>query len=181
MDRTESLPRHMADTLDQRLAQADPALQAALSERLSVWRAMQQAHAATASVATPAPATVHGPGSQALAALAALAQARPGTSRPHADAPGPALRAVAPFRQAWAQVNARQRVRQGQRQEPANAGPLNPHKLAQRTLGLVDELSPPYLTRLVHLLDALMWLEQAPVKPTPRAGGAAPKTRAKRQ
>ncbi len=88
---------------------------------------------------------------------------------------------MAPFRQAWAQANARQRVRQGQRQAPANAGPLNPHKLAQRTLALTDELSPPYLTRLVHLLDALMWLEQAAVKPPPRAGGAAPKTKATRR
>lgn len=177
MDRTEHrLTRQVAETLRLRLSDADPVLQTALSARLAVWQARLPTQAAAPGTAPATPPAL-APGSAAprptLAEVARTRHTLPGS--------GVELRAVAPFRQAWARVNARQRVRQGQRQEPVNAGPLNPHKLAQRTLALVDQLSPDYLLRLVHQLDALMWLEQMPVHPAPRAGGATPKTRAKRR
>lgn len=176
MDRTEHrLARQVAETLRLRLSDADPVLQAALSVRLAAWLNRLPTHAMAPGMAPATPsALMQGANSRpTLADVARTRQTPPGA--------GVELRAVAPFRQAWARVSARQRVRQGQRQEPVNAGPLNPHKLAQRTLALVDQLSPDYLLRLVHQLDALMWLEQMPVHPAPRAAGATPKTRAKRR
>lgn len=149
----------VADALHQRLhgqGSADPALQAALAARLQAWLVQLEAQAPTPARRADA----RPPGARrSLADAIALA-------RPAADSAATAateLPGLARFRQTWARVSAHQRVQQGQLQGPANAGPLNPHKLALRTLALMDELSPDYLARMVQQLDTLLWLEQAPV------------------
>ena len=41
---------------------------------------------------------------------------------------------------------------------PQNAGPINPHMLVLRALGLLREISPDYLNRFMVHLDTLLCL-----------------------
>jgi hypothetical protein len=84
------------------------------------------------------------------------------------DATWPPLRSTLRFHQTWGLIHAEAQVEQATQQAPANAGPLNPHRLVLRTLGMMRELSPEYLQQFLSQLDALQWLEQAmpPDKPS---------------
>jgi len=165
-----------ADALWRQLQGADPPLQAALATRLQHWLDRLEAQTPAAACAADAAAlATRRPSAWSRLPLTRLTPAQA------AAAPAPVLRGLAPLRQTWARIQARQRVQQGLQHSPANAGPLNPHKLALRTLALMDELSPDYLARMLHQLDALLWLQQSALSLPRRDGGAAPKTRAKRQ
>lgn len=71
------------------------------------------------------------------------------------------LKAVGNFRSTWTRMGVEQRLRQSRAKVPGNAGPLNSHALVLRSLTLMRELSPEYLTRFIGHVDALLWLEQA--------------------
>lgn len=71
------------------------------------------------------------------------------------------LKAVGNFRSTWTRMGVEQRLRQSRAKVPGNAGPLNSHALILRSLTLMRELSPEYLTRFIGHVDALLWLEQA--------------------
>ena len=43
---------------------------------------------------------------------------------------------------------------------PEDSGPLNPQKLALRSLSIMRELSPAYLGHFVSYVDTLLWLEK---------------------
>ncbi len=87
-------------------------------------------------------------------------------------APPPELASVRRFGQAWQRIAAEDRVRRAVGRAPANAGPLNSHRLVLRSLELLRSLSPHYLNRFVLQVETLQWLEQTsrqltPVKPKP--------------
>ena len=80
------------------------------------------------------------------------------------------------FRQTWARMSAEDDVDKALSRAPENAGPLNSHSLALRSLALMRELSPDYLRRFLAHLDTLLWLDHMnqtstslPIKPVRRA------------
>lgn len=158
-------------------------LQAKLKQGLQAYRAGWQAQqvAAPPPAQPPARRLALGPGSTALADLNRYIQqlnqkAASGPTLHHAvplDAP-PDLKSLAGFREVWAKIAAEDQLDRAWARQPENAGPLNPHMLVLRTLGLMRQLSPEYLGRFMAQVDALLWLEQAQaatveVKPTRRA------------
>lgn len=70
------------------------------------------------------------------------------------------LRSAQQCREALAQLEAEHLVSQASRAAPEDSGPLNPQKLAIRSLLTLRDLSPGYLGRFVSYLDTLAWLEQ---------------------
>jgi hypothetical protein len=82
------------------------------------------------------------------------------------------LSSVRRFREAWQRITAEDQVTLAVERGPANAGPLNSHRLVLRTLALLSDLSPDYLHCFLSQVETLQWLEQAgqaiaPVKPKP--------------
>jgi hypothetical protein len=65
------------------------------------------------------------------------------------------------FRSTWATLSTNQQLTRSLATVPKNAGPLNSHHLVHRSLTLMRELSPEYLTRFMSYVDGLSWLEQA--------------------
>jgi len=90
--------------------------------------------------------------------------------------PWPPLRSAQRFRDTWERLGAEHTVEQATHRAPDNPGPLNAHMLVLRTLGLMRELSPHYLSRFLTHTETLLWLEQAQAVLSPPAGqGRAPK------
>jgi hypothetical protein len=77
------------------------------------------------------------------------------------DGPAPELEALAYFRSTWSRLSADRRLTQSQALVPENAGPLNSHHLVHRSLTLMRELSPEYLSRFMSYVDALLWIDAA--------------------
>lgn len=77
------------------------------------------------------------------------------------DGAWPPLRSSLRFQTTWSLIHAEAQVEQATQQAPANAGPLNPHRLVLRTLAMMREISPDYLQQFLSQLDTLQWLEQA--------------------
>ncbi|MEE4145051.1 MAG: DUF2894 domain-containing protein [Halieaceae bacterium] len=71
------------------------------------------------------------------------------------------LRAARYFRDARRQRNAAKRVSREVLAAPQDSGPLNPQKLAIRSLLAMGNLSPAYLGRFVASVETLLWLEKA--------------------
>ncbi|MDX5297867.1 MAG: DUF2894 domain-containing protein [Gammaproteobacteria bacterium] len=71
------------------------------------------------------------------------------------------LRAAQSVRVAKARRHSAQRIAQALAQSPADAGPLNSHRLVIRSLNTLQSISPDYLNRFVGYVDTLMALEQA--------------------
>ena len=71
------------------------------------------------------------------------------------------LKSYAPLRETLAALATARMLAREQRRKPADSGPLNPQRLALRSLESMSELSPAYLGRFVSYLDALFWLEKA--------------------
>ena len=65
------------------------------------------------------------------------------------------------FRELRQQLTAENRITRAVQEAPQDSGPLNPQKLAIRSLMLMRELSPGYLGRFVSYVDTLFWLENA--------------------
>lgn len=77
----------------------------------------------------------------------------------------PELRAVRNFRNTWSKLSVNKQVNQALTQAPKNAGPLNSHRVALRSLALMRDISPDYLHRFMSYVDTLLCLEQGE-KPT---------------
>lgn len=90
------------------------------------------------------------------------------------------LRTLRKFRSTWSRLSTDKRIAQALDQAPKNAGPANPHILILRSLELMQEISPDYLTRFITYADTLLSLEAserekaAPPKKT-RAGKTSTK------
>ncbi len=84
------------------------------------------------------------------------------TGTPGLPAQGPGeLRAASYFRDARQQRNAEKLVSREVLAAPEDSGPLNPQKLAIRSLLAMGDLSPAYLGRFVASVETLLWLEKA--------------------
>lgn len=89
------------------------------------------------------------------------------------------LRSAQAFRETWERLHAEDEVQQALERGPENPGPLNPHRLVLRTLGLLSELSPDYLRRFMAHADALLWLDEASARLKPAPAAKARKARPK--
>lgn len=75
------------------------------------------------------------------------------------------LKAVRHFREAQQRHHADKLVTNAILDAPESAGPLNPQKLALRSLAIMREVSPAYLTHFVCYVDTLFWLERLDTLP----------------
>ena len=78
-----------------------------------------------------------------------------------AKAPGPELKAISMFRDAWSKLSTEQQLTQTLAQAPENAGPMNSQHLVLRSLQLMRDVAPDYLQGFMSHIDTLIWLEQA--------------------
>lgn len=176
---------HALESLARRLPGVAEPVRRVLESRLdAALTALESRGHATPPPQVPAQAARRSGAASPLAALAqhlrqARQQAQAGQPD-HALTPGPAddpasareLASVRRFRQTWQRIAAEDRVSQAVGRAPANAGPLNSHRLVLHSLELLRSLSPHYLNRFVSQVETLQWLEQAsrqltPVKPKP--------------
>lgn len=88
----------------------------------------------------------------------------PTLDAPSAESAPRELRALTPLRESWAKLNAEKLVMRSINEGPENAGPLNPHYLAIRSLSNMRDLSPHYLNRFVSYMETLLWLEKTAAK-----------------
>ncbi len=89
----------------------------------------------------------------------------------------PELKVIRQFRNTWAKLSVDKQVAQTLAQAPKNAGPINSHMLALRSLALMRDISPDYLNRFISYADTLLRLDPGePEKPsTPKKQQAAKK------
>ncbi|NBW48517.1 MAG: DUF2894 domain-containing protein [Betaproteobacteria bacterium] len=83
------------------------------------------------------------------------------------------MKSVQQFRQSWQRMKVQDQVEHALQQGPANAGPLNSHRLVLRTLGLMQDLSPAYLHHFMNHLDTMLQLDTMtlPQATKPARGG----------
>jgi len=83
------------------------------------------------------------------------------------------MKSVQQFRQSWQRMKVQDQVEHALQQGPANAGPLNSHRLVLRTLGLMQDLSPAYLHHFMSHLDTMLQLDTMtlPQATKPAKGG----------
>ena len=90
-----------------------------------------------------------------------------------AIAPRPELKTIRNFRNTWAKLSVDKQVAQALGQAPKNAGPINSHALVLRSLALMRDIAPDYLSHFMSYADTLLCLDQserdkpAPPKKTP--------------
>jgi hypothetical protein len=77
------------------------------------------------------------------------------------------LKSVKYFRNTWSKLSAERQVTQALGQAPKNAGPINSHVVALRSLALIRDTSPDYLNRFMSYVDTLLSLEQGERQPVP--------------
>ncbi|MDV2080815.1 DUF2894 domain-containing protein [Marinobacter xestospongiae] len=80
-------------------------------------------------------------------------------SAANSDQPKP-LRAMTQMRQAQGHQALEQRIRDAIERTPADAGPMNPHRLVSRAIRDLQTLSPDYLQRFAGYVDTLLALEK---------------------
>ena len=71
------------------------------------------------------------------------------------------LRSIKHFRESWVKLNSERLLAQAIADTPKDAGPLNSHRLAIKSLTAMRDLSPEYLNRFLSYLETLLWLEKA--------------------
>ena len=173
--RTQAQQGAVRQRLDARL----DVLLRALAQRQSARDATPAARVAPPRRSRRVAAAPAGPPPSPLAALNAELRQRLGEAGADPVTHPPDLRSAAWLAQWWSAHAARRDIEQSLNQVPEQAGPLNSQVLAQRTLALMQQLSPAYASHFVRRLDTLMWLEQvgvgrAPVnasRPARRAAG----------
>jgi hypothetical protein len=82
------------------------------------------------------------------------------------------LKSLRHFRKTWDRLVASRRLMDSMAKAPLNAGPLNSQRLVHRSLALMHDLSPEYLSRFVSYVDTLLWLDQATGGSLPMATAA---------
>ena len=70
------------------------------------------------------------------------------------------LKTIRDSRNTWSKISADKQLTQALRQAPKNAGPINSHMLALRSLALMREISPDYLNRFMSYTETLLCLDQ---------------------
>ncbi|GIZ50257.1 DUF2894 domain-containing protein [Noviherbaspirillum aridicola] len=74
--------------------------------------------------------------------------------------PRPELKALRNFRSTWSRLSVDKQVSRALEQAPRNAGPINSHMLALRSLTLMREISPGYLDHFMTYAETLLGLDQ---------------------
>ena len=69
------------------------------------------------------------------------------------------LKTVRESRATWARMSVDKQLAQAMKQAPINAGPINSHMLVLRSLAMMQDLSPDYLSRMVSYVDTLLVLD----------------------
>lgn len=164
-ERLDPVRLHYLELLSQRIATAPAAVQRVLEGKLdAALTGLAQRLAKTQ------PASSDNEAPRADTPLTALNHYLRGLKPPGDSDARPDLASVRRFRETWQRITAEDQVAEAVERGPANAGPLNSHRLVLRTLGLLRDLSPDYLRRFLSHVETLQWLEQAsqtiaPVKP----------------
>jgi hypothetical protein len=153
------------------------------SRRRAAWLATQgvvavpmEGSASVLSAQAPAEATLDAAPTPLRALTRYLAHATqagpdaepPDTGFAHAQ---PELKSVRQFRSTWSRLSADRQLTLAMQQAPHNAGPINSHMLVLRSLALMRDISPDYLSRFVSYADTLLCLE-AVEKPASARGEA---------
>jgi hypothetical protein len=73
----------------------------------------------------------------------------------------PELKSIQYFRNTWSKLSMDRQVAHAFAHAPNNAGPLNSHVMALRSLAFMREISPDYLNRFLVYVDTLARLEQS--------------------
>ena len=76
-----------------------------------------------------------------------------------AGEPGLELKTVRESRATWARMSVEKQLALAMKQGPKNAGPINSHNLVLRSLGMMQEISPGYLSCMVSYVDTLLFLD----------------------
>jgi hypothetical protein len=97
----------------------------------------------------------------------------------------PELKSIKNFRNTWSKLSVNKQVTQALTQAPKNAGPLNSHRVALRSLALMRDISPDYLNRFMSYVDTLLCLDQGdtgllPSRAIPVEGSSGKKVKAPR-
>lgn len=75
------------------------------------------------------------------------------------SAPVLELKTVRESRATWARLSVDRQLSQAMKLAPQNAGPINSHMLVLRSLAMMQEISPDYLSRMVSYADTLLALD----------------------
>ena len=173
--RLDPVRLHYLELLSQRIATAPEAVRRVLEGKLdAALTDLEQRPAKTQ------PASSDDEAPHAAAPLAALNHYLRGLKPPGDSDTRTDLASVRRFRETWQRITAEDQVTEAVERGPANAGPLNSHRLVLRTLGLLRDLSPDYLRRFLSHVETLQWLEQASQTITPSKAKAARRSRAKK-
>ena len=108
------------------------------------------------------------PADQRLADRSEASVGAPGA----AGGPAVELKAVRMFRSSWARLRVDQQLTRSFARIPEQAGPLNSQLLVLRSLQLMRDVAPAYLSRFMSYVDALLWLDQAGAAGTPARAGS---------
>ena len=100
-------------------------------------------------------------------------------SRPIDAAPKLELKTVRESRATWARLSVDKQLALAMKQGPQNAGPINSHMLVLRSLAMMQEISPDYLSRIVSYVDTLLALDPGVVDVPVKRKKAAPAKAAK--
>ena len=76
-----------------------------------------------------------------------------------AGSPNLELKTVRESRATWARLSVDKQLALAMKQAPKNAGPINSHMLVLRSLAMMQEISPDYLSRMVSYVDTLLSLD----------------------
>jgi hypothetical protein len=170
---------HALEALARRLPGQPEPVRRLLQSKLQAAVSAYAARVATAG--PPAPAAPRrapaAPGCVPLAQLNAyirtLRPVAPATPAPHGAEEPNELASVRRFRRAWSSSRTQDQLEQAVSRQPANAGPLNSHRLVLQSLALMGEVSTDYLRRFLLHVEALQWLERAADLPRPAQARSA--------
>lgn len=156
------------EALERRAASHEGAVRQVLQDKLA--RALADYVAQLDRPAVHTGNGLHGPAPAAAGPLAELVRQLDKRLPQNGDE-RPALREL---RSTWSKLRIHRQLSQSLAKLPANAGPLNSHRLVLRSLQVMREISPAYLNRFMAHVDALLWLDQGGQAGPPAQAGAAP-------
>ncbi len=192
--RLDPVRQHYLELLSQRITTAPDAVRRVLEAKLDAGlmgleQRLAEALPASSNNETPRPASPLAALNQYLRGLKPHGDEQPsglglesrlGHNPANAIEDRMELASARRFREAWSRIAAEDQVTQAVERGPANAGPLNSHRLVLRSLALLHGLSPDYLRRFLSHVETLQWLEQASQTITPVKARPARRSRAKK-
>lgn len=167
VDRFDPVRFHYIEVLARRAGAQRDSVQRILVKKLAqAVQALNQRHAhaqrdAARSVATP---EVNGRRPTLGDLVRHVAQQAPDKADGRSGAstaPRTELKSVRYFRNTWSRLSAEKQVARALDRAPKNAGPINSHLVALRSLALMRDASPDYLHRFLSYVETLQRLDQS--------------------